>query len=195
MAVNEPTDEVEKTEKHESRAESPLFEPQDDEMETETSTHSSQPKSEHHTVVEEASRQPNLHILAQSSDPEQLESGVKEVKRWLPSLQGALSQVTAIDEHTLADWNATLEVNLTGTFLMTRQALPALLDSRRGVVVTFTSTAASFAHPYMAAYAASKGGVLSFTHSLALEYAKQGLRALADGNFDAAHVGHDGTRF
>ena len=81
-------------------------------------------------------------------------------------------------EHTLADWNATLAINLTGTFLMTRQALPALLDSGRGVVVNFTSTAASFAHPYMAAYAASKGGVLSFTHSLAIEYAKQGLRAV-----------------
>ena len=61
---------------------------------------------------------------------------------------------------------------------MTRQALPALLDSGRGVVVNFTSTAASFAHPYMAAYAASKGGMLSFTHSLALEYSKQGLRAV-----------------
>ena len=63
-------------------------------------------------------------------------------------------------------------------FLMTRQALPALIDSGRGVVVNFTSTAASFAHPYMAAYAASKGGVLAFTHSLALEYSKQGLRAV-----------------
>ncbi|OBH66819.1 short-chain dehydrogenase [Mycobacterium intracellulare] len=81
-------------------------------------------------------------------------------------------------ETTLADWNRTLAVNLTGTFLMTRQALPALLRSGRGVVVNFTSTAASFAHPYMAAYAASKGGILSFTHSLALEYSKQGLRAV-----------------
>jgi NAD(P)-dependent dehydrogenase (short-subunit alcohol dehydrogenase family) len=81
-------------------------------------------------------------------------------------------------EHTLAAWNTTLAVNLTGTFLMTRQALPALLASGRGVVVNFTSTAASFAHPYMAAYAASKGGVLAFTHALALEYSKQGLRAV-----------------
>jgi NAD(P)-dependent dehydrogenase (short-subunit alcohol dehydrogenase family) len=81
-------------------------------------------------------------------------------------------------EHTLADWNRTLAVNLTGTFLMTRQALPALCDSGRGVVVNFTSTAASFAHPYMAAYAASKGGILSFTHCLALEYAARGLRAV-----------------
>ena len=90
----------------------------------------------------------------------------------------AIQRCANTHEHTSADWNATLAVNLTGTFLMTRQALPALLASGRGVVVNFTSTAATFAHPYMAAYAASKGGVLSFTHSLALEYAKQGLRAV-----------------
>ena len=90
----------------------------------------------------------------------------------------AIQRCAHTHEHTLADWNATLAVNLTGTFLMTRQALPALLDSGRGVVVNFTSTAASFAHPYMAAYAASKGGVLSFTHALALEYSKRGLRAV-----------------
>lgn len=90
----------------------------------------------------------------------------------------AIQRCAHTHEHSLDDWNATLAVNLTGTFLMTRQALPALLDSGRGVVINFTSTAASFAHPYMAAYAASKGGVLSFTHGLALEYAKQGLRAV-----------------
>ncbi|MEE3066056.1 MAG: SDR family oxidoreductase [Actinomycetota bacterium] len=90
----------------------------------------------------------------------------------------AIQRCADTHEHTLADWNATLAVNLTGTFLMTRQALPALLASGRGVVVNFTSTAASFAHPYMAAYAASKGGVLSFTHALALEYSKRGLRAV-----------------
>ena len=90
----------------------------------------------------------------------------------------AIQRCAHTHEHTLADWNATLAVNLTGTFLMTRQALPALLSSGRGVVVNFTSTAASFAHPYMAAYAASKAGVLAFTHSLALEYSKQGLRAV-----------------
>ena len=90
----------------------------------------------------------------------------------------AIQRCANTHEHTLADWNATLAVNLTGTFLMTRQALLALLASGRGVVANFTSTAASFAHPYMAAYAASKGGVLSLTHSLALEYAKDGLRAV-----------------
>ncbi|MEZ0359783.1 SDR family NAD(P)-dependent oxidoreductase [Mycobacterium sp. SA01] len=90
----------------------------------------------------------------------------------------AVQSCSHTHETSLDEWNRTLAVNLTGTFLMTRQALPALLKSGRGVVVNFTSTAATFAHPYMAAYAASKGGILSFTHSLALEYAKQGLRAV-----------------
>lgn len=76
-------------------------------------------------------------------------------------------------------WNRVISVNLTGTFLVTRAALPALLATGRGVVVNFSSTSASFAHPFMAAYSASKGGVESFTHSIAQEYSKQGLRAVS----------------
>ncbi|MPY56206.1 SDR family NAD(P)-dependent oxidoreductase [Streptomyces spongiae] len=75
-------------------------------------------------------------------------------------------------------WNRVIAVNLTGTFLVTRAALPALLESGNGVVVNFSSTSAQFAHPYMAAYSASKGGILSFTHSIAQEYGKHGLRAV-----------------
>ena len=76
-------------------------------------------------------------------------------------------------------WNRIIAVNLTGTFLVTRAALPALLASGHGVIVNFSSTSASFAHPFLAAYSASKGAVESFTHSIALEYSKQGLRAVS----------------
>ncbi|MFC7447613.1 SDR family NAD(P)-dependent oxidoreductase [Rhodococcus daqingensis] len=82
-------------------------------------------------------------------------------------------------ETSLEFWNTVVGINLTGTFLVTRQALPALLENGQGVVVNFSSTSAHFAHPYMAAYAATKGGIRSFTHAIALEYAKQGLRAVA----------------
>jgi NAD(P)-dependent dehydrogenase (short-subunit alcohol dehydrogenase family) len=84
-----------------------------------------------------------------------------------------------VHETPLELWNLLLGVNLTGTFLVTRETLPALLATGKGVVVNFSSTAAEFGHPYMAAYAASKGGVRAFTHSLALEYGKQGLRAVS----------------
>jgi NAD(P)-dependent dehydrogenase (short-subunit alcohol dehydrogenase family) len=89
-------------------------------------------------------------------------------------LRGARTHECSLDL-----WNTVLTVNLTGTFLVTRAALPALLASGHGVVVNFSSTSASFAHPFMAAYAASKGGIQAFTHSLAQEYAKQGLRAVS----------------
>src|ERR1700749_4549052 len=85
-------------------------------------------------------------------------------------------------------WNQIIGVNLTGTFLVVREALPALLQNSRSAIVNFSSTSASFVHPYMAAYAASKGGVQSFTHALALEYASKGLRAVcvAPGSIKSA---------
>lgn len=97
-------------------------------------------------------------------------------------------------ETTLEFWNKLLAVNLTGTFLMTREALPALLATGKGVVVNFSSTSASFAHPYMAAYAATKGGIQSFTHAIASEYSKQGLRAVcvAPGSIDSGMTNNPG---
>lgn len=75
-------------------------------------------------------------------------------------------------------FNKIISINLTGTFLVIREALPALLEGSSPVVVNFSSTSAAFAHPYMAAYAASKGGVQAMTHAIASEYSKQGLRAV-----------------
>ncbi|MEU9028303.1 SDR family oxidoreductase [Streptomyces sp. NPDC048383] len=88
---------------------------------------------------------------------------------------------------TLDFWNEVIAVNLTGTFLMIRESLPALLAGEQPVVVNFSSTSASFAHPYMSAYAASKGGIQSMTHALAAEYSKQGLRfvSVAPGSIES----------
>lgn len=82
-------------------------------------------------------------------------------------------------ETSLADFAKVISVNLTGTFLMIREAIPALLEGDAPAVVNFSSTSATFAHPYMAAYAASKGGIQSMTHALAAEYSKQGIRFTA----------------
>lgn len=113
------------------------------------------------------------------------DSVIDGVRRAVETLGGLDSLVNAAGilrawhthETSLEQWNQIINVNLTGTFLVVREALPALLANARSAIVNFSSTSASFAHPYMAAYAASKGGIQAFTHSLALEYAKQGLRA------------------
>ena len=77
---------------------------------------------------------------------------------------------------TLDDFEQVVRINLIGTFLVTREAIPALRDGNDAAVVNFSSTSATFAHPYMSAYAASKGGILAMTHALALEFAKEGIR-------------------
>ncbi|HMZ15181.1 MAG TPA: SDR family oxidoreductase [Mycobacterium sp.] len=77
---------------------------------------------------------------------------------------------------SLAEFEEVLRVNLIGTFLVTRAALPALREGTAPAVVNFSSTSAAFAHPYMSAYAASKGGVQAMTHALAAEFAKDGVR-------------------
>ena len=83
-------------------------------------------------------------------------------------------------EHThqmdLASWQQIISINLTGTFLLCRAALPHLLESR-GNIVNAASTAALAGLPWGAAYSASKGGVLAMTRSIAVEYAKRGVRA------------------
>ncbi|WP_293309127.1 SDR family oxidoreductase [Mycolicibacterium sp.] len=77
---------------------------------------------------------------------------------------------------TLADFEQVLRINLVGTFLVTREALPALRRGDFPAVVNFASTSAAFAHPYMSAYAASKGGIQAMTHALAAEFAAEGIR-------------------
>lgn len=85
-------------------------------------------------------------------------------------------------ETALEDFMQLININLAGTFLMCREAIPHLLKTR-GNVVNAGSTSATFGHPYMSAYAASKGGVESMTHAMAWEYLKQGVRfnAVAPG--------------
>lgn len=77
---------------------------------------------------------------------------------------------------SLADFEQVLRVNLVGTFLVIRESLPALRAGSSPAVVNFASTSATFAHPYMSAYAASKGGVLAMTHALAAEFGREGIR-------------------
>lgn len=126
-----------------------------------------------------------LHTLRiDIADPESVRAGTEAALEFLGGGLDVLVNAAGIlrpartHEMPLEVWNQVITVNLTGTFLMTQAALPALVDSGHGVVVNLSSTAAFSASPYLAAYAASKGGVNAFTHSIALEYAKQGLRAV-----------------
>jgi NAD(P)-dependent dehydrogenase (short-subunit alcohol dehydrogenase family) len=75
-----------------------------------------------------------------------------------------------------AHWQKVIDVNLIGTMLLCRAALPHLLQTK-GSIVNAASTAALAGLPCGLAYSASKGGVLAMTRSIAVEYAKRGVRA------------------
>ena len=78
-------------------------------------------------------------------------------------------------EVPVEEWERIIGVNLTGTFLVCRAALPHLLDGG-GVIVNIASNAGIKAQPYSAAYCASKAGVVHLTRALADEYLKAGVR-------------------
>jgi NAD(P)-dependent dehydrogenase (short-subunit alcohol dehydrogenase family) len=79
-------------------------------------------------------------------------------------------------ELSFEDWQRTLAVNLTGTFLVCQAALPHLMDGG-GSIVNIASNAGIKAQPFSAAYCASKAGVVHLTKCLADEYLKRGVRA------------------
>ncbi len=72
-------------------------------------------------------------------------------------------------------WSEVLATNLTGTYLCTREAVPAMIAAGHGRIVNVASTAGLVGGKYIAAYCAAKHGVVGFTRSLATELAAKGI--------------------
>ncbi len=89
-----------------------------------------------------------------------------------------VGQFDLSEDVALETWNRTIAVNLTGTFLMCQATLPYLLDGG-GSIVNIASNSGLQGIPYAAAYAASKGGVILLTRSLASEYSGRSVRVNA----------------
>jgi 3-oxoacyl-[acyl-carrier protein] reductase len=81
-----------------------------------------------------------------------------------------------VDELSDAEWQETIGINLTGTFHMTRAAVPHLKRAGGGSIVNISSTAGQRGESFHSHYAASKGAIISFTKSLAVELAPHGIR-------------------
>jgi meso-butanediol dehydrogenase/(S,S)-butanediol dehydrogenase/diacetyl reductase len=84
-----------------------------------------------------------------------------------------------IEETTLADWNRIFAVNVTGTFLVSKYALPLLRRSEGGSIINFGSYDGFIADPGLAAYCATKGAVHALTRAMACDHGPEGIRVNA----------------
>jgi NAD(P)-dependent dehydrogenase (short-subunit alcohol dehydrogenase family) len=89
-----------------------------------------------------------------------------------------------IHEYSLDDWNAILNVDLTGLFLTSRAVIPAMLQTGGGRIVNISSIAGLVPLRLQSAYVAAKAGVANLTRSMAAELGEHGIRvnAIAPGS-------------
>lgn len=78
----------------------------------------------------------------------------------------------AIDEMTLNEWNEMININLTSTYLIIKLIVPGMKKNNFGRIINIASTAGQRGEAFHSHYAASKGGMISLTKSLASELGK-----------------------
>ena len=92
---------------------------------------------------------------------------------------GIAGPTAAIEDITLDDWNQCLDVNLTGTFLCTRSAVPGMKQRRHGSIINIGSVASRLAFPRRSPYSATKYGVIGLTETWATELGPHQIRVNA----------------
>jgi NAD(P)-dependent dehydrogenase (short-subunit alcohol dehydrogenase family) len=74
------------------------------------------------------------------------------------------------------EWDEQIDINLKGTFLMSKFALPTMIAQRRGIIINNSSGWGMVGGDHAVAYCASKGGVVLMTKAMAIDHGRQGIR-------------------
>src|SRR6187549_1385600 len=118
------------------------------------------------------------------ADPESVRALFRDVRGKLGAIDilvngAGVAPSAPLAKTTDAQWRQAIDVNLSGSFHCLREALPAMAAAGWGRVINVASIAGKTGMPYIAAYAASKHGVLGLTRSVAHEVATLGITANA----------------
>jgi 3-oxoacyl-[acyl-carrier protein] reductase len=129
-----------------------------------------------------------LYIQADVSDEAAVEQAVKRILSEFGRIDVLVNNAgivleSLVAEMAPADWDRIMDVNLRGTFVCTRFALPHMLEQGGGRVINMASQLGQIGGRTMAHYSASKAGVIGFTRSLAREVARNNVlvNAIAPG--------------
>ncbi|MCB1500028.1 MAG: SDR family oxidoreductase [Bauldia sp.] len=123
-------------------------------------------------------------IAMDVTDDAAVAGGVAEAARRLGGLDTLVNsagvfQFRRIEDIATAEWDRMIDINLKGTFLAMREAMPHLKASKRGRVVNLSSDAGKRGFPLLGAYCASKFGVIGLTQAVGAEVAGDGVRVNA----------------
>jgi len=138
-------------------------------------------------AVQNRIRQAGGHAFVAPTDvtePGQVAELVQETERRLGPVELLVNAAGAVHRAPLtstsdADFDSVLGVNLKGTFLCTRAVLPGMIERRRGRIVNLAAMAGRIGAPRLAAYCASKWGVVGLTKAAAEELRPAGISVFA----------------
>ena len=101
-----------------------------------------------------------------------------------------IGSTTNAPDTSLEVWENVFAVNVRGTFLCCKHAIPAMIERGGGAIVNIASVAGLVGLPNRAAYCASKGAVIALTRALAIDHVRQGIRvnAVCPGTVDSPWV-------
>ncbi len=129
-----------------------------------------------------------IAVRADVSKAEQVESLVKEtITQWgridILVNNAGITRDTLSLRMKLEDWQAVIDLNLTGVFLCTQAVSKIMLKQRSGKIINIASVAGQMGNPGQANYSAAKAGVIGLTKTLAKEFASRGItvNAVAPG--------------
>ncbi|WKZ36431.1 MAG: SDR family oxidoreductase [Anaerolineales bacterium] len=128
--------------------------------------------------------QNGLFLQSDISRPEDMEAIFEQAKSFTDSLDAlvnnaALQVAKPLVETTVEEWDAVMAANLRSVFLGVKLAYPLLKAGNGGAIVNVSSVHAVQTSANIAAYAASKGGLLALTRAMAIEFASDTIRANA----------------